>query len=366
MAIDKVPGPGAMPWPRGGMPAVRPAAGQASNTALPAAVVRTAEVDPLLGVPPRVEGAPAPMPATLHGMTAQGTPVTVGAMVRGAEGLARGDVLMVQVQATAPRLELGLFEVVGRPAATLPPGMGALPSPPQEPLLAAMRPDQLVLRQLSWRLPEPAALATQWRLLVLAAAARVAPAPHQPGPVASPLAEAPMGSVSREGMGPPFLSSPDRWLYPAYAWCGLHAMLRVLEPEADSTPPRRRAARALALRLEVEVPGIGRLAVLVQLLDDGVALLMFVEDAAALPALREVLPVLSSAFSLAGLTLARCRLLHGEPAPARSPVLMNQATPVPAAARLSPVLFRAAAEVVVVLSATLAPHGPAPAFGLAV
>ena len=54
--------------------------------------------------------------------------------------------------------------------------------------------------------------------------------------------------------------------------------------------------------------------------------------------------------------------MQGQPAPARAPVLMNESTPVPAAAWLSPPLFRAAAEVVVVFSATLAPHGADPAF----
>lgn len=353
MAIDKVPGPGAASWPRAGVPTVRPAAGQGANAVLPAVVARAEAIDPLLAVSPRPGGPPAPMPATLHGVTGQGVPVAIGGLVRGAEGLARGDVLMVQVQATTPRLELGLFEVVARPASTLPPVFGALPAPPQEPQLAAMRPDQLVLRQLSWRLPEPAALATQWRLLVLAAVAQ--PAPHAAS--ATPFQDTPMPLAARESGSSPFVPVPDRWLYPAYAWGGLSAMLRVLEPEADPPPARRRAARTLALRLEVDVPGIGRIAVLVQLLDDGVQLLLFVDNAAALPAVRDVLPVLSSAFSLAGLSLARCRLVHGEPAPARPPVLMNEATPVPAAARLSPALFRAAAEVVVVLSATLAPRG---------
>jgi len=359
MAIDKVPRTGMTPWPRGATSTVRPA----GNAVLPAAAVRAAEVAPLLAVPPRVEGSPVPMPGMLHGVTARGMPVSIDGLTRGGEGLARGDVLMVQVQATEPRLELSLFDVIARPAAARPPALGPVPAPPQEFSLSAMRPDQLVLRQLSWRLPEPAALAMQWRLLVLAAVAQPASAPHGAGVSTGPLAEPPAAGSPRDGMSSsPFLPAPDRWLYPAYAWGGLHAMLRVLEPDGDAPSPRRRPARALALRLEVDVPGIGRLAVLVQLLNDGVDLLMFVEDAAALPLVREVLPVLSSAFSLAGLTLARCRLLHGEPAAARSPVLMNPATPMPAAARLSPVLFRAAAEVVVVLSATLAPRGPWPAF----
>ena len=362
MAIDKVPGAGMTPWPRGALSTARPAAGQAVDAVRPTAAVRAAEIDPLRAPPPRAEGSPVPMPAMLHGVSARGMPVSIDALVGGGEGLARGDVLMVQVQATAPRLELGLFDVIARPAGARPPSFGPLPPPLQEFALSAMRPDQLVLRQLSWRLPDPAALATQWRLLVLAAAAQPGPPPHGVNPAAAPLAEPPVGGSPRDGMSSSFMPAPDRWLYPAYAWGGLHAMLRVLEPEGDAPPPRRRA-RALALRLEVDVPGIGRLAVLVQLLSDGVDLLMFVEDAGALPVVRGVLPALSSAFSLAGLTLARCRLLHGEPAAARPPVLMNQATPTPAAARLSPLLFRAAAEVVVVLSATLAPRGPLPAFG---
>ena len=57
MAIDKVPGPALAPWPRGALPGVRPAGGQAGNAVLPAAVVRSAEVDPLLAVPPRAEGS---------------------------------------------------------------------------------------------------------------------------------------------------------------------------------------------------------------------------------------------------------------------------------------------------------------------
>ena len=358
MAIDKVPSSGASPWPRiGSTPLVRPPAGQATNTAVPA-VVRPAEIDPLLAMPTRFEAPPTPAPATLHGVSAQGVPVAVGGLVNGGQGLSRGDVLLVQVQSTTPRLELGLFDVIARPAAGRSALFDTLSAPAQEPLPAAMRSDQLALRQLTWRLPEPLALATQWRLLVLNTLAQTAPKAHPAAAVTTAFTEPPLQAAMREAAPSPLLPIPDRWLYPAYAWGGLHAMLRVLEADSDPPPPpRRRQGRSLALRLEVDIPGLGRIAVLVQLADDGVQLLIFVEEPDALPRVRDVLPVLSSALELADLQLVRCRLVQGQPAPARAPVLMNESTPVPAAAWLSPPLFRAAAEVIVVFSAALAPHG---------
>jgi len=363
MAIDKVPSSGASPWPRiGSTPLVRPPAGQATNTAVPA-VVRSAEIDPLLAMPTRFEAPPTPAPATLHGVSSQGVPVAVGGLVNGGQGLSRGDVLLVQVQSTTPRLELGLFDVIARPAAGRSALFDTLSAPAQEPLPAAMRSDQLALRQLTWRLPEPLALATQWRLLVLNTLAQTAPKAHPAAAATTAFTEPPLQAAMREAAPSPLLPIPDRWLYPAYAWGGLHAMLRVLEADSDPPPPpRRRQGRSLALRLEVDIPGLGRIAVLVQLADDGVQLLIFVEEPDALPRVRDVLPVLSSALELADLQLVRCRLVQGQPAPARAPVLMNESTPVPAAAWLSPPLFRAAAEVVVVFSATLAPHGADPAF----
>ena len=105
MAIEKVPGTGMTPWPRAAVSTARPAGGQATDSVLPAGVVRAAELDPLLAVAPRVEGSPAPMQGMLHGVTARGMPVSIEGLVRGGEGINRGDVLMVQVQATEPRLE---------------------------------------------------------------------------------------------------------------------------------------------------------------------------------------------------------------------------------------------------------------------
>lgn len=365
MAIDKVSPAGSTPWPRrDAAPLVRAPAGQASNTVVPA-VVRAAEVDPLLAMPTRFEAPPAPAPATLHGASPQGVPVALGGLVRGSEGLARGDVLLVQVQSTTPRLELDLFDVIARPVAARSALFNPLSgAPPQDSLPAAMRSDQLAMRQLTWRLPEPQALATQWRLLVLGA---IAQTPRQAPPhaaAAATFAEPPLQAAARDAAPvSPLMPLPDRWLYPAYAWGGLHAMLRVLEAETDPPPPpRKRQARSLALRLEVDIPGLGRIAVLVQLADDGVQLLIFVEEPDSLAAVRDALPVLSSALALADLQLVRCRLVQGQPSPARPPVLMDEGTPVPAAAWLSPPLFRAAAEVIVVFSATLAPRGPDPAF----
>ena len=224
-----------------------------------------------------------------------------------------------------------------------------------------MQPDQLVLRQLSWRLPEPGALATQWRLLVLSSIAPVLARAAQGDmrriagsePIAPDLARP---AAPREH-SQPFLPTPDRWLYPAYAWGGLHAALRVQEPEPDAPMPRRRQARSLALRLEIDVPGIGAIAVLIQLLDDGVQRLLFVPGGPGFARLQDTLPVLASALALGGVRLVRSRVVPGLPPAPRPPVLPGDKAAVPAAAWLSPPLFRAAAEIVVALSSTLVPPG---------
>ncbi len=285
-----------------------------------------------------------------------------------ARHLSAGDVLLMRVLANGPRLELALVDTPLRGAASA--GTPALAS-------QAMQPDQLAQRQLSWRPPEAAALAHSWRSMVLSA---YAPAlAHARAQTTSTVArDLPAAARAAEALpvlreagtlaaAPPpaaaLTHAPlDRWLFPAYAWGGLHLMLRLVEPD-DGPPPRppRRRRGPLAVNLEVDVPGLGRVAVQVRLVAPGVQLVFFVEHEAALQPVRQALPSLSQTLLAADLRLVRCGVVRG--LPGGRPVDEAAGRGLAAAQLLPPPLFRAAAEVAVALSAWVPPEGFHPVAG---
>lgn len=257
-------------------------------------------------------------------------------------GLAAGDVMLVRVANTWPRLELELFELPQRGSAEDSPSSSN-----------AMQPDQLAQRRLSWRPPDPAALAHSWRALVLGhvnspAAARHI---HREADVltihAAAQEQALAGVTSREPTASA-ATSPHRWLYPAYAWGGLHVMLRVVDAQFRRAPRRPRRV-PLALRLEAKVPGLGPIGVQVQLAGGSMQVIFFVEqDDHAEQVVREMLPTLIRLLSQAGLCLAQCGIVRCPPLPGSSrqwPLHLD-----PPSSELPQQLFLAAAQVAVALS----------------
>lgn len=145
----------------------------------------------------------------------------------------------------------------------------------------------------------------------------------------------------------PVLPERPGWLL--QAWDGRPLVLRLVEPEPEE-PPAAGPARGLpALRLAVELPRLGRIVVQLQLAAGGVWLAMAVEREASLPWVQAALPALTQALSQAGLRLLRWRLERGSghgSAFANLPLQLP-----PSATLLAPALFRAAAELVLVLQA---------------
>ena len=284
--------------------------------------------------------------------TPDGQPLRLAGLGAAAPHLATGDVLLVRVLSTHPRLELALFDTPGRHAD----GRGAA-------LPKAMQPDQLAQRQMRWRPPDAAAVAQSWRTMVLShvdAATARSGASYAVTPAAGPHATGTL-VIGREPMAAPpgtLSAHPDRWLFPAYAWGGLQVTLRLVDLDDDAPPPRRRRG-PMALSLEVDLPALGRVAVLVRLLAGGVQLIFFVDDAWAQQPVRDALPMLSRALGASGLRLVGCGVARGMP-PAGATTRLDERGGLTPTQLLPSPLFHAAAEVAVALSALLPAEGLRP------
>jgi len=270
--------------------------------------------------------------------TEDGQSLRLGGLGRLSRDLAPGDVLMLKVLSTAPRLELELFGNLGARSS-----VPATPVASAEP--AAMRLDQAALRQISWHVPDPAALAQGWRHLVLGVAMDEPLARAQLAGMQAMFSPAAAGLADTAINVPP--AQVERWIFPVFAWGGVPAMLRVLPvEEEEGTPPRRRL-RTYALRLELVLPGLGHVVIQVQGGGGGVQLSLGVERREGMPLVRDALPAIATAMAGADLRLLKVALMHGQP-PITVPSLAGL-SPGTAAAALAPGLFRAAAEVAVVL-----------------
>ena len=257
------------------------------------------------------------------------------------------DRLLARVLATEPQLVLELQTRSPRsgPTQTQPPAPAAMSESP------AMRLDQAVLRQISWRMPSAAELAASWRASAyerwIPASTVYEPSGEQPR-LPPLLLSRPAGFAEPAAPQP---SSVDRWLLPVYAWGNVPLMLRLVEADEEDTPalpPRRR--RPLALRLELVSAALGRIVLQVQSLSGGILLAIAVEEPASAPAVRDALPAITAAIARAGLRIVRCRLTRGPAAIVRlrdEPVAPSRAHV--AAEALSPGLFRALAEAAVIL-----------------
>ncbi|MES1161705.1 MAG: flagellar hook-length control protein FliK, partial [Rhizobacter sp.] len=151
-----------------------------------------------------------------------------------------------------------------------------------------------------------------------------------------------------------------RWLFPAYAWAGLHVMLRLVEPDDEPPRPPRRRRGPMALRIEVDAPSLGGIELHLQLLGQGIALVFFVERHAALAVVRQAVPTIAQALAAAGLRLLRCGVVRGLPPLTGTTRLDAWPAGVSAAAVLPPLLFRAAAEVTVAFAPLLLPRDVKP------
>lgn len=255
-----------------------------------------------------------------------------------APDLTPGDVLLLRVLATAPRLELEFLGTAGVRGAGQAAASGA---PAQLTDQAAMRLDQTAMQRISLLLPEAATLALAWYMRVRERGAPLAAAMPQ-GALA--LLAAPAGAQP----GVPHSPGAERLAFPVFAWGGLPALLWLVPAEEEPGRRGRRRRALLALRIELALPVLGPVAV--QVVSEGadVTLALVVEREGSVQAVREAIPAIAAALAKAGMRLAKCSITRGRvgaPAPeAREP------TPEEAAA-ITPGPFRAVAEVIVVLLA---------------
>lgn len=215
---------------------------------------------------------------------------------------------------------------------------------------SAMQVNQLFFtRQLVWLPPDAAQLAASWRVMVrtygeqYAALQEQARGQHVPGNLF--MAEQ-QPALLREGPRPPLSIDSEAWRFAVYGWGGQRLLLRVLASDADEEegPPRRRGK--VALRVELVILGIGRVVIQMEPAGDGVLLELAADAESALRHLRLVLPGIAGAVHRAGLRVVRCRLnrqLHAQRVHGNFPMQAG-------AASLSPALFRAMAEVALLLT----------------
>lgn len=213
----------------------------------------------------------------------------------------------------------------------------------------SMQPNQLFMsRQMVWHAPDPSALAASWMAMIqtygqqraaLAAQARGRNVP------ASLFQSEGIAPVLREGGVPrQLVSELDAWRFAVYAWGAEKLVLRVVTPDPDDEGPAQRHPR-IALRLEVHLPGLGKVVLQMEPAPGGgVVLEIGAAQAGAMQHMRALLPEIGAIASRCGVRILRVRLMRALPAPG-----LAQPDRQLLAALTAP-LFKAMAEVAVLLS----------------
>ncbi|RJF96717.1 hypothetical protein D3870_20125 [Noviherbaspirillum cavernae] len=277
--------------------------------------------------------------------TADGLQLRLTGLGSLAHSLTPGEMLNLRVLATTPRLELAFSGTSARSTHISVSISADAVAPGQT---AAMRLDQVaLLRQVVPQRPDAAALAASWRAMAQGYLERHASFPEQ-------LLELRLPAAMPAGRA---VAGAEQWLFAPSAYGSHRVMLNVLQAYEDEVTrsekqkqrqERQRKGRrtTIALLLESILPGMGRVVVQMQLASGDVLLELYCEEK-ALPPLRKLLPEIISSIGRADLRVARCRLLRS--APRVSAHGLNPQT------GLSPALFRAAAEVVLLFSSPSLP-----------
>lgn len=268
---------------------------------------------------------------------------------------------MPDAGAAAPVAQLAQAGTSGSGATAAAPG----PDPTQRDSSAMQANQVFFSRQLVWQAPNPRVLANSWRVMLKtygeqrAALQEQAAGQHVPGNLLM-TEQNPM--LLRESPRAPLMMEADAWRFAVYGWDGQRMMLRVLANDADDTPAAAKRRRGkIALRLELVLPGAGRVVIQMEPVLAGIVLDLAAGDEASLALLRRMLPAIGEVVKKSGLRVMHCRIgkeLHAAPAPNNYPMQS-------AAASLTLPIFRAMAEVAVLLSRpgaqeALAPQAPEP------
>jgi hypothetical protein len=221
---------------------------------------------------------------------------------------------------------------------------------------AAMRPNQLFLsRQLVWQPPDAAMMASSWQVMVRAYAEQRAAWLEQSNgqhvPSSLFMADHTPNAMRDGRPATPLVTEMEPWRFAVYAWGAEKLVLKVVVQEEEFERNRRRRVR-VALRLELMLPGVGR--VVIQLepaAGNGVVLEVGAAQTSAMQHMREMLPQLAATVSRSGLTILRCRLRRELPPASGEHSHPNRLQ----AASLTQSIFKAMAELAVLLSQPLPP-----------
>jgi hypothetical protein len=216
----------------------------------------------------------------------------------------------------------------------------------------SMQPNQLFpLRQLVWHTPDTSMLAASWQVMVRtyseqrAALMQQNEGRHVP---ASLFMADPPPAVLRDGRPyPGLVSELDAWRFAVYAWGAEKLILRVVarDPGQDGPDQRRRRPR-VALRLELNLPALGKVVVQLEPAELGVLLEIGAHSNEAMHQMRALLPEIAAIIGRCGLQIVRARLMRE-----LSPVNQFENDPTRTQiALLSSAIFKAMAEVAVFLS----------------
>ncbi len=216
----------------------------------------------------------------------------------------------------------------------------------------SMQPNQLFpLRQLVWHNPDTSLLAASWQVMVRtyseqrAALQRQNEGRHVPASLF--MADPPPAVLRDQRPYPGLVSELDAWRFAVYAWGSEKLTLRVVarDPGQEGPDQRRRRPR-IAVRLEMNLPDIGKVVVQMEPADLGVVLEIGAASNEAMQHMRGMLPQIATIIGRCGLQIVRARLMRE-----LSPVnpLDNEPTRTQIAL-LSTAVFKAMAEVAVFLS----------------
>ncbi|MQA17904.1 hypothetical protein GEV01_00095 [Rugamonas sp. FT103W] len=223
---------------------------------------------------------------------------------------------------------------------------------------AAMRPNQVFLsRQLVWQPPDTQMMAASWQVMVRTygeqRAAWLEQASGQHVPSSLFMADH-TPSAMRDGRpGLPLVTEMEPWRFAVYAWGAERLVLKVIvkDDEEQERNNRRRRSR-VALRLELMLPGVGRVVIQMEpATGNGVVLEVGAAQTSAMQHMREMLPQLAATVSRSGLTILRCRLRRELPPSSGEhshPTRLHTAA-------LTQAIFKAMAELAVLLSQPLPP-----------
>lgn len=222
---------------------------------------------------------------------------------------------------------------------------------------AAMRPNQLFLsRQMVWQPPDTSMMAASWQVMVRtyseqrAAWLEQATGQHIPS---SLLMSDQIPAGSRDGRpGLPIVTELEPWRFAVYAWGDQRLVLRVVVKDDDEYERNRRKRSRAVLRLELALPGIGRVVIQLEPAGgNGVIMEVGAAQTSAMQHMREILPQLAATVSRAGVTILRCRLRRE-----LQPVNGDHAYPTRMqTAGLTQAIFHAMAEVATLLSQPAVP-----------